>query len=138
MLYYIYENDCHKQKTIWFLENQISKIFLSRVQDTVPYTEQIEYTVVGRIPIMSTIHRTQRIYRLLARCERLGKIMGTERKMNAVTLGLCMVSGERVGALTCTRIFWACKARYKTGVSHVGLQAQRPPRGFRFFSRFMK
>ena len=59
--------------------------------------------------------------RLLARCERLGKILGTERKVNAVTLGLCMVSGERVSALTCTRLFWACKPRYKTGVSHVRL-----------------
>ena len=74
---------------------------------------------------MSTIRRTQRVYR---RCNlkmmtrgSLGKILGTERKMNAVTLGLCMVSGERVGALSCTRLFWACKPRYKTGVSHVGL-----------------
>ena len=48
---------------IRFILNHRAKIFLSRVHNTVKYTEQIEYTVLAETPILSTIRRGLRIFR---------------------------------------------------------------------------
>ena len=129
MLYYNY-----KQKRFGFYKTKVPKIPISSTgYSTVHRTDGIhsfggnpdsEYYAQNTTNL-STLQLEYNDARQLTDYWRdvnaLGRSWERSVRVNAIALGLSAVSGERIGALTWTRLIWACKPRYKTGVSHVEL-----------------
>ena len=101
------------EETIWFSQNHRAKNILFLVQGLVQYTEQIEYSFGINLIIWCYTQNTENLSTLQLEDDdawlladrwsvvtALGWPQEWSAKANAITLGLCAVYEERIGAMT--------------------------------------